>query len=181
LTVKNSDNGICCKLNDTTTKKHTPALQQKYWIGRSKLLTVAREKQTTMLMQQKMSTMSSVFLLDVRFLFNKAQQQMKFGNQKVRHLLGKLVDWAKAKFEAIPSAAAPNECDITAALNCIRSHSFSSEPYWEQAYKLLPSDLTIPIGQARLFVPLSKNARKSTADNFCTMSDPISNVTEHTS
>jgi len=54
----------------STVKSLTP--QQRYWVRRSRLMAVARQRQTTRHLQEQMQAQSGSSMLDIQLLFNKA-------------------------------------------------------------------------------------------------------------
>jgi hypothetical protein len=108
-----------------THKSKNPA-QQKYWISKSKRLSMERQQKKILRMQQRMSDRSSVNMLDVKLIFNKAEYFLRKGQTKVKHLHSKLVDQAKYCMQKIPTDYPPTEKHLNMAFDELRECEFTT-------------------------------------------------------
>jgi len=135
--------------------------RKKYWMRRSKLLSMARIQQSTLHKQRKMSSTSQVNLLDVRLMFRKAEHRIHRAQLKVKQLHTLLTEQADECLKHIPTDRTPMETDIDLAFDELRQRSSSGEMYfWELSYKTLSeiSDQPITIdeeGRAHIFEPIN--------------------------
>ena len=104
-----------------------------------------------------MQATSSVSMLDVILLFEKAEQCVSKASSKLQRLHISLTDKVNICLEKLPTDSSPAEAQITAAFGDVRIHKSSGEPYfWEQVYRRVAPELPIPVdelGRARLFTP----------------------------
>ena len=128
--------------------------QQRYWVRRSRLLALARQRQTTRHLQEQMQAQSGSSMLDIQLLFNKADKQLKQSGLKVQALHKNLARQAVDFLQYLPDEQITEDHLLT-AFEGIRIHSSASETYFlEHSYHTLPSTYTVPVdeyGKARIF------------------------------
>jgi len=165
------------KASANNVTRYLPTKQQQYWLRRTRLLKAAAQRKTMLALQQKMSLQSRVFLLDVKLMFNKADNRMRRGLARATKLHTSLAHRASDCLQFIPSDSPTAEDHIVSAFGGVRLHTSSGEPYyWEQAYHSL-STTTLSskpiaidsVGRARLFTsvePTRQPVSYSTAERL---------------
>jgi len=142
--------------------------QKRYWIRRSRLITQSRRRRYELQLQQQMTRKSEMSALAVKIMFRKAQRRVGQGLSKLNRLHVYMKEKASAYLEKLSQDQSATEDQFTAAVDGIRYHTCSSEPYfWDSSYSTLPADHTVAVdsaGNARLFDTLtSKSVQHSTA------------------
>jgi len=147
-----------------TNNKQKYTDRQKYWIRRNRLLTDCRRRSQEFQQQRKMATASNVSLLDVKLLYERCRRLMSHAMKKLKRLHIYLSEKASACLEKLPTDRRPTEDELTEAMDGIRYHTASSEPYfWEQSYKVAQLQQSIPVdsnGTAHVFKEI--DSHKST-------------------
>jgi len=128
--------------------------KQKYWLRHSQILTVCRRRTQLLHMRKKMQSESSVPMLNVELLFNKAEHQIRVATNRVKQVYSKLSSKAKECLKFIPTDKNLIEADIVTAFEGLRVHTSHTKPYfWEQSSKPIALTTLIPIdpnGQAHV-------------------------------
>ena len=146
---------------------------QQYWIRRRKLLMASLMNRKRLIMETKMSEQSAISRLDVKLMFNRAEQLIRKGEAKVRQQHNKLSSQAEECLTNIPDDRAPTESDIDKAFDELRLHNSSGEPYfYELSYNMLTvlADQAIPIdntGKLRIFEHVVKNKTTNKDQSDC--------------
>ena len=105
---------------------------------------------------------SGVSSLDVKILFRKAQNCVGQGFSKLKRLHAYMKDKARAYCDQLPQDQPATEAQFTEAVNGVRHHTNSSEPYfWDTSYNTLPADHVVAVdfsGKAHVFEPISSKS-----------------------
>jgi len=108
-----------------------------------------------------MAAASKVPLLDVKLLFARCRRLTSRAMKKLKRLHNYLSEKATACVEKLPTDRSPTEDELTEAMNGIRYHNASSEPYfWEQSYKVAQLQHSIPVdsnGTAHVFKEIKRH------------------------
>jgi len=168
-------------------QKTVPTRQQQYWIRRKIRLATARQQGRLFILQKRMQSVSSVYLLDIRLLFNKAEHTVKRALAKLRGLHSSEREKARTRLQELPVDSDLNEADITAVFGPERTHTACSEPYFaEQAYRVISSPTPNPIpvdsfGRAHVFKSATTATDTHQSQEPVTATDDASELQESAS
>jgi len=148
--------GTCTKSGRTLSDK------QQYWVKRSRMIAQSRKRRLEFALQKKMIKESGVSSLDVKMLFRKAQKCVGQGFSKLKRLHAYMKDKASAYCDQLPQDQPATEAQFTEAVDGVRHHTDSSEPYfWDTGYNTLPEDHVVAVdfsGKAHVFEPISSKS-----------------------